>query len=134
MADSAVPITAGSGTNIDTYQINGGDHQQIVREARATAQTENVWQVIAGAKINQVPADTSRVMILMVSTALDRVFLRFDSLFPNQNPVVLTQSPYQWYLDPGDRWEVPMHLVTLPITMLGRSAGGQIVSLLTTAA
>jgi len=30
MADSNVPITAGSGTTIDTYQLAGGDHRQYV--------------------------------------------------------------------------------------------------------
>lgn len=32
MANSAVPITAGTGTNIDTYQVTGGDHRQIVMQ------------------------------------------------------------------------------------------------------
>lgn len=30
MADSNVPITAGSGTTIDTYQLGAGDHRQVV--------------------------------------------------------------------------------------------------------
>jgi len=30
MADSAVPVTAGSGTNIDTRTQSGGDHRQVV--------------------------------------------------------------------------------------------------------
>lgn len=30
MANSSVPITAGTGTNIDTYAVAGGDHRQIV--------------------------------------------------------------------------------------------------------
>jgi hypothetical protein len=30
MADSAVAITAGSGTNIDTYTVPNGDHRQVV--------------------------------------------------------------------------------------------------------
>lgn len=30
MADSSVPITAGSGTNIDTQVPTGGDHRQVV--------------------------------------------------------------------------------------------------------
>src|SRR6476469_4578072 len=30
MANSSVPITAGTGTNIDTYAVTGGDHRQIV--------------------------------------------------------------------------------------------------------
>jgi hypothetical protein len=30
VANSNVPITAGTGTTIDTYQVTGGDHRQIV--------------------------------------------------------------------------------------------------------
>jgi hypothetical protein len=30
MANSSVPITAGTGTNIDTFAVTGGDHRQIV--------------------------------------------------------------------------------------------------------
>jgi hypothetical protein len=30
MADSAVPITAGAGTNIDTFTMPNGDHRQVV--------------------------------------------------------------------------------------------------------
>lgn len=35
MADSAVAITAGSGTNIDTVTTPGGDHRQVVIPARS---------------------------------------------------------------------------------------------------
>jgi len=30
MADSSIAITAGTGTNIDTYTVPGGDHRQVV--------------------------------------------------------------------------------------------------------
>lgn len=126
VADSAVPITPGSGANIDTYQITGGDHQQIVREARATAITTNTWTVATTASTSQIAADAGRVTVVMVSLASARVYLRFDSTAP-------TASSHHWYLDPGDRYEVPAELATLAISMLGQSAGGSILSTLATA-
>lgn len=126
MADSAVPITPGSGANIDTYQISGGDHQQIVREARATAITTNTWTVSTTASTSQIAADTSRVAVVMVSLASARVYLRFDSTAP-------TAAAHHWYLDPGDRYEVPPEMTTLAVSMLGASAGGSILSTLATA-
>ncbi|WP_084963749.1 hypothetical protein [Thermoactinospora rubra] len=126
MADSAVPITPGSGANIDTYAVAGGDHQQIVREARATAVTTNTWTVSTTASTGQIPADAGRVAVAMVSLASARVYLRFDSTAP-------TASSHHWYLDPGDRYEVPAEMTTLAISMLGASGGGTIVSTLATA-
>jgi hypothetical protein len=127
MADSNVPITAGSGTNIDTYQITGGDHQQVVREARGTAESDNSWTVSTTASTSQVAADASRVGVMIVSAASARVYLRFDATAP-------TSTAYHYFLDPGDRWEVPYWLSTFAISMLGASAGGTILTHLTTAA
>lgn len=117
MADSSVPITAGSGTNIDTYAISGGDHQQVVREARATAAgTPNAWTPSTTASTSQVAADASRVAMLMTNASNVKVYLRFDATAP-------TAATHSWYLDAGDRWEVPFHLVTLAVSMLGAAAG-----------
>jgi hypothetical protein len=126
MPDSAVPITAGSGTNIDTFAITGGDHQQVVREARATASTTNSWTVATTAVTNQVAADAGRVGVVMVSNAIGRVFLRFDGTAP-------TATLFHFYLDPDDRWEVPFHLTTQAISMLGQVAGGTVLTHLATA-
>lgn len=117
MADSSVPITAGSGTAIDTYQIAGGDHQQIVRGAQATAAaTPNAWTPATTASTSQIAADASRLAMLMVNNSNTTVYLRFDSTAP-------TTSLFSWYLDPGDRLEVPLQLVTLAVSMLGATAG-----------
>lgn len=128
MADSSVAITAGSGTNIDTYAISGGDHQQIVRQAKATAVTTNTWTPSTTASTSQIAADASRVAMLMVNDSNTRVYLRFDSTAP-------TNATYHFYLDSNDRWEVPEQLVTLAVSMLGDTAGtGTFNSLLATAA
>ncbi|NUP24018.1 MAG: hypothetical protein HOZ81_49785 [Streptomyces sp.] len=127
MADSAVPITPGSGANIDTYQLAGGDHQQVVREARATAVTTNTWTVSTTASTSQIAADTARVSVVMVNTSSVRVFLRFDSTAP-------TSTSHHWYLDGGDRYEVPPEMSALAVSMVGASATtGSIVSTLATA-
>jgi hypothetical protein len=127
VADSSVAVTPGTGANVDTFAVSGGDHQQVVREARATAVgTLNSWTVSTTASTSQIAADAGRVMVLMVSNASGRVYLRLDSTAP-------TSTAYHWYLDPGDRWEVPVQLSTLAVSMLGASAGGTVLSTLATA-
>ncbi len=127
MADSSVPITAGSGTNIDTYAITGGDHQQVVRPAKATAVTTNTWTPSTTASTSQIVADAARVAMMIVNDSNVRVYLRFDSTAP-------TNATYHWYLDSSDRWEVPKELVILAVSMLGENTGsGTVNSLLATA-
>lgn len=129
MPDSSVPVTAGSGTNIDTYQLAGGDHQQVVRTTRATAAAAiNTWTPTTGGQASQIAADASRVAVLITNSSNVRVYLRFDATIP-------TAGTHHWYLDAGDRWEVPVELSTLAVSMLGASAGtGTVNSLLATAA
>lgn len=129
MADSAVAITAGTGTSIDTYQITGGDHQQVVRPARATAAAAiNAWTPSTTASTSQVAADASRVAVLITNASNVKIYLRFDATAP-------TATTHHWYLDAGDRWEVPAELSALAISMLGASTGtGTVNSLLATAA
>jgi hypothetical protein len=128
MADSAVAITAGSGTSIDTFAVTGGDHQQVVREARATAAAAiNTWTPVTTASTSQIAADASRVAVLITNASNVRVYLRFDSTAP-------TAATHHWYLEAGDRWEVPVQLSALAISMLGASTGtGNVNSLLATA-
>lgn len=126
-SDSSIAITAGTGTNVDTFALAGGDHQQVVREARATAVGSlNSWTVSTTASTSQIAADVNRVMVLITSNANSRVWIRFDSTAP-------TSTAYHWYLDPGDRFEVPVQLSTLAVSMLGQAAGGTILSTLATA-
>lgn len=127
-SDSAVAITAGTGTNIDTFVLASGDHQQVVREARATAVGSiNTWDVTTVAVIAQIAADNNRVFVLMTNASTVRVYLRLDATAP-------TASVHHWYLDPGDRWEVPKELCQLQVSMVASTAGsGKMCSLLATA-
>lgn len=125
--DSAVAITAGAGTDVDTFLLAGGGHQQVIREARATAvATLNNWTVSTTASTSQIAADINRVALLIVSNSGARVYLRFDSTAP-------TSAAFHWYLDPGDRFEVPIVMTTLAVSMLGQSATGNVLSTLATA-
>lgn len=125
MANSSIAITAGSGTPVDTYAVGSGDHQQIVREARGTAESDDFWTVSTTAVTSRIAADAGRVGMLMVSQATARVYLRFDSTAP-------TVTAFHWYLDPDDRWECPSYLVTLAVSVLGAGAGGTLITHLTT--
>lgn len=63
MADSAVPITAGSGTNIDTRTATGGDHRQVVVPAGAT--DAEIAQFL-----NAAPAGTEYGLVVRQAGAL----------------------------------------------------------------
>jgi len=127
MADSAVAITAGAGTNIDTFAITGGDHQQVIRKAKATAETDDFWTISTTAATSRIAADASRVGVTMVNGGSGRVYLRFDATAP-------TTTVYHWFLEVGDRYEVPEYAVTLAISVLGQFAGGTLNTELFTSA
>jgi hypothetical protein len=122
-----VSVDSGTGIDVKTFLDAALDHQQYVREIRADAESDNSWTVSTTASTSQIAADINRVGMLMVSAANGRVYLRFDATAP-------TATAYHWYLEPGDRWEVPSHLVELAVSMLGASAGGTILTHLGTAA
>ncbi|WP_239382319.1 hypothetical protein [Frankia sp. CIT1] len=128
MGDSSVAITAGSGTAIDTYQLTGGDHQQVVRLARASAITHGAWTIDTTASTSQIAADDSRVVVIMKNASTTAtVYLRYDSTAP-------TSSVYHVDLGPGERYEVPLQLSTRAISMLGSTASGTLLYALGTAA
>lgn len=97
-----------------------------VNEARATGSTTNTWTVATTASTSQVAADVSRVFMTINNTSSGRVYLRFDSSAP-------TSTAYHWFLEAGDRYEVPPWLTTQAVSMLGAVAAGTVVSLLATA-
>lgn len=128
MADSAVAITAGSGTSIDTFAVAGGDHQQVVRESRATAESESFWAASLTASTSQVAADAGRVGVLITNNTTGRVFFRFDSTAPTS-----ATNGHHFYLESGERWEVPYWLSTLAISVIAAIASGHVVFHLATA-
>jgi hypothetical protein len=129
VADSSVAITAGAGTPIDTFQVAGGDQQQIVREARATAESESFWPASTTASTSQVAADASRLGVIVVNNTTGKVYLRFDATAPTS-----ASNGHHFFLEAGDRWEVPFYLSTLAISVIAAIASGHVVFHLATAA
>jgi hypothetical protein len=128
LPDVDVPITAGSGTNIRCFQKVSGDYDQYVRETGALAKgtLSNIpWAVTTAGSASVIPADVTRVGLLIVSAATGTVYLRFDSTIPTP---LATPPLYDWYLQPGDRYEVPGAWDQLAVSMIGSAAGGYVLA------
>jgi hypothetical protein len=129
-----IPITAGVGTNVRSFQLAGGDYDQIVREVRASAKgaLANIpWLATTTGLINVIGADVSRVSLVLVSQATGSVYMRYDATIPTQNA---TPPLYDWVLAPGDRYEVPQGFCQLAVSMVASTAGGYILAAAGTAA
>jgi hypothetical protein len=83
----------------------------------------NTWTISTTASTSQLAADVNRVRVLMVNISGNRVYLRFDSTAP-------TSSAYAWYVEAGERYEVPPEFVTAACSMLGVAASGTVQSTL----
>jgi hypothetical protein len=121
MANSSVSVTPGSGVLIDSHQIGSGDQQQIVRLAKAdtvSAAAGTSWTVSTTASQSQIAGDENRVSMLIYNASTVRVYLRFDNTAP-----VTSGSNAHWYLDAGDRWEVPDGACQLPVSIIGATSG-----------
>lgn len=116
MANSSVAVTPGSGATIDTFQIGSGDQQQIVRLAKVDTDNNNNWAVSTTAAA-VISADESRVGVLVCNLSTVRVYLAFN------NAATVTSSNADWYLDAGDRWEIPDPWVQSAISAVAASAG-----------
>lgn len=119
MANSSVSVTPGSGVAIDSHQIASGDQQQIIRQATAdTVSAAAGWTVSTTASTSQIAADESRVAMLIYNASTVRVYLRFDSTAP-----LAAGTNAHWYLDSGDRYEVPYGVCQLAISIVAATAG-----------
>jgi hypothetical protein len=128
--DVDIAISAGAGTNIRAFQKVSGDYDQYVREARGTAKgtLSNIpWTVTTAGLSNVIAADVTRVGLVITSAATGVVWVRFDATIP-------TITTYDWLLNPGDRWEVPVQFTQLAVSMAGVSAGGIILGAAATCA
>jgi hypothetical protein len=121
VANSSVPITPGAGASIDAHQISSGDQQQIVRQATSdTVDTApaTAWTVSTTASTSQIAANENRVAMLIYNASNVRVYLRFDGTAP-----LIAGTNAHWYLDSGDRFEVPFGLCQLAVSVIAASAG-----------
>jgi len=116
MANSSVAVTPGTGANIDAYAITGGDLQQIVRLAKVDTDNNNNWAVSTTAAA-VISADENRVGVLVYNASTVRVYLAFN------NAATVTSANADWYLDAGDRWEIPDPWVQAAISAVAASAG-----------
>jgi hypothetical protein len=131
VADSDVPITAGSGTDVHTFQNAATFHDQIVREAPATAMAAPTsWTLSATGTTSTVAADiTRRSVILWNGSSTATVYLRYDGTAP-------TTAAGGWHdqIPPGGRLEVAKELVTLAQSYIASAASGTLEIALGTAA
>lgn len=130
MAVGDVAITAGVGTNIRAFQLAGGDYDQITREVRASAKGTlgNIpWTATTAGLSNVIAADTNRVGLLIVSQATGTIYLNFSATIP-------TSTAFDWYLQPQDRYEVPLAFCQLAVSMAASTAGGTVLACAGTAA
>jgi len=121
MANSSVSVTPGSGVNIDSHQIGSGDQQQIIRTAKVdTVSTAagTSWTVSTTAAQSQIAADENRVGHLIYNASTVRVYIRFDNTAP-----LSSGSNAHWYLDSGDRYEVPDAFCQLAVSIIAATSG-----------
>lgn len=120
MADADVAITAGAGTNIRCFQKGSGDFDQYVREARGTGlgTLSNIpWTVTTAGTTSVIPSDVTRVGLIVISAANGIVYVNFGASAP-------TALNFNWLLNPGDRWEVPVQFCQFAQSWVGAAAGG----------
>jgi hypothetical protein len=131
MADSDVPITAGSGTDVHTFLNAASFHDQVVREAPSTAVAAPAsWALSLTGSTSTVAADiTRRSVILWNASSTGTVYLRYDGTAPTTSA-----GGYHDQVPPGGRLEVAKEMVTLAESYIASAASGSMNISLGTAA
>lgn len=131
MADSDVPITAGSGTNIHTFLNGAGFHDQVVRESPATAvAAPTSWTLAVVGTTSTIAADITRRSVILWNTSVSAtVYLRYDGTAPTT-----AAGGFHDEIPPGGRLEVAKELVTLAESFIASAAVGTLNISLATAA
>jgi hypothetical protein len=137
MANSSVPITPGSGANIDANTMGSGDFRQVVALGDATTEG-NVQTVDSGgnAAVKQtcstgakssVGASTSSVTVLASNTARRSFAVYNDStvaLYLDLTGGTATTSSFSVLLNGGDYYESPTPAYVGAVTGIWASATG----------
>jgi hypothetical protein len=102
--------------------------REVLRKLIATADAVSsaspaTWAVLTTASTSQIAADESRMSMLIYNASNVRVYLRFDSTAP-----LIAGTNAHWYLDAGDRWEVPDGVCQLAISIIAATAGSGTVN------
>lgn len=100
-----------------------------IREVRASAESDNFWTASLTATTSVIAADATRVGVLIVNNTTGRVFFRFDTTAPTS-----AKNGHHWFLEPDERWEVPEHLSSVVMSVIGSQASGFVVFHLATLA
>jgi len=131
VADSDVPITAGSGTNIHTFLNGAGFHDQVVRESPATAvAAPTSWTLAVVGTTSTIAADITRRSVILWNTSVSAtVYLRYDGTAPTT-----AAGGFHDEIPPGGRLEVAKELVTLAESFIASAAVGTLNISLATAA
>src|SRR3954468_16742041 len=116
MADSVIPITAGSGSDVKTFFDAASDHIQYVRPHTATASVLDAWTTATAGAASRVAADETRVALTFKNTSTATVWIRPDATIPT------AATCYESLLS-GETYEVPERWVELAWSV-GSSASG----------
>jgi hypothetical protein len=100
-----------------------------IREVRASAESENFWAASLTATTSVIAADVSRVGVLITNNTTGRVYFRFDTTAPTN-----ATNGHHWFLESGERWEVPGHLSGVVMSVIAAIASGHVVFHMATAA
>jgi hypothetical protein len=125
-SDTTLAVTPGSGTTLKVYAQTSGGSVQYIRELDATAMTHGAWTLSATASTSYIAADVQRIGVIMVNNGSLPVYIRFDSTAP-------TTTVNHWYLDSGDRYEVPYYMASLAMSFVSTGTGGSLTYSLATA-
>lgn len=120
MADSTVPITAGTGTDVKTFLDAASDHIQYVRPHAATAPVLDSWTTSTTPATSRVAADTTRVALTFTNASSTDIYLRPDATAP-------TTAIYYAKLTAGTLYEVPREWAGLAWSVLaGANSAGSL--------
>lgn len=120
MADSVVPITAGTGTDVKTFIDAASDHVQYVRPHTGTAVVLDSWTTSTTAATSRAAADETRVSLTFTNASSTDVYIRPDATAP-------TSAIYYMKLTAGSVYEVPREWVELAWSVIAAaSAAGSL--------
>ena len=122
MANSAVAVTAGAGTNIDTFTQASGDHRQamVVGDPTSTETAEVVGAAMAirpgrsaTATVTSVAAAATSTQLLAVNTARvgAQVFNDSTADMNLKYGTAASSSSFTVKLPPAGYWEMPPGVV-----------------------
>lgn len=101
MSNSFVPVSAGTGTNIDTWVV-GSDHQQIVVVRSYPAATATLSNVTASAtSVQLLAANTARLGVVIYNDSTAILYVKFGTT-ASTTSYTLEVPNEDWVALPGE--------------------------------